>query len=93
MENKNPRRIIGHFNDNIKCWEIPFRSNFLTLSMLVFYFLHAYLLPFEVIMIMHELFPLIFSHHSSGRLRSLILLPWPIRVNDEKPLKRAEKYP
>ena len=31
MESKIRRRRRGHFYDNIKCWEIPFRSNFLPL--------------------------------------------------------------
>ena len=38
VASKSPRRRRGNFYDNIKCWEMPFRSNFLPLWMLFFCF-------------------------------------------------------
>ena len=80
MERTSPMTRRGHFKDNIKCWEMPFRSKFLPLSMLVLCFWHAYLPPFEVIMIMNEFYLHMFSNQSFGRLIILIFLPWTIRV-------------
>ena len=39
MDSTIPRKSRGHFYDNMKCWEISFRSYFLPLLMLIFYFL------------------------------------------------------
>ena len=41
------------------------------------------LVSFVLVMLNNELFPQIFSNHSSGSLRSLFSLPWPFRVSVE----------
>ena len=81
MEGTSIRSRRGQFYDNIKCWEMPFRSNLLPLWMLFFYFLEYLLLPFEVVIIRNELCSLMFSHHSFGRLISLLFLPSLRRVS------------
>ena len=42
MERTSLMRRRGYFYDNIKLWEMPFRSKFLHILMLVFYFLECF---------------------------------------------------
>ena len=55
MDMTSPRSTRRQFNDNIKCREMPFRSNFCLFECYFSVFLRDSLLPFEVIMIRDKL--------------------------------------
>ena len=44
-------------------------------------------------MIRNEFYPLMLSHHYFWRLRSLLFIPWAIRVNNKTPLKGLRSLP